>query len=141
MKHLVDTAKEHGKPLSICGEIASDISFLPLLIGLGIEQISVDAHAVGRVSCSLLDLDVHACERVTLECLAASTGREVREILQATFPSGRERHLRIESDSIDPICKMTVHTGNNELVVARGGRRYYFCSRACYEIFRKCEAK
>ena len=49
LKSIVDIVKESAKPLSICGEIAADTNFLPLLVGLGFENISVDLHSIPTV--------------------------------------------------------------------------------------------
>ncbi len=38
----VDAAKRHGKPVTICGEVAGDLLALPLFIGLGIDQLSMN---------------------------------------------------------------------------------------------------
>ncbi|MEJ2509754.1 MAG: hypothetical protein P8009_09805 [Gammaproteobacteria bacterium] len=38
VKLTVDAAKRHGKPVTICGEVAGDLLALPLFIGLGIDQ-------------------------------------------------------------------------------------------------------
>lgn len=40
IKMCVVEAKRHGKPLTICGEIASNPLFIPLLLGLGVERFS-----------------------------------------------------------------------------------------------------
>ena len=49
LKSIVDIVKESAKSLSICGEIAADTNFLPLLVGLGFENISVDLHSIPTV--------------------------------------------------------------------------------------------
>lgn len=40
IKIVADAAKRHKKPLMICGELASNPLFIPLLLGLGIEAFS-----------------------------------------------------------------------------------------------------
>ncbi|MGD8923204.1 MAG: phosphoenolpyruvate--protein phosphotransferase [Candidatus Zixiibacteriota bacterium] len=42
VKLTVDAAKRHGKPVTICGEVAGDLLALPLFIGLGIDQLSMN---------------------------------------------------------------------------------------------------
>jgi phosphoenolpyruvate-protein phosphotransferase len=140
IKYMLDIAKEQEKPLSVCGELASDISFLPIFVGLGVDQISIDTHAVQRVSASLAKIDTDACRQLAFECLSALRSSDVRVILNKTNASPRERHSDVDSESIDPICKMVVNTDDNTLMIKQGERRYYFCSKQCYKQFLNGEA-
>lgn len=45
----VDAANRHGRPVSICGEIAGDPRYAPLLIGMGVKELSMSATALPRV--------------------------------------------------------------------------------------------
>jgi phosphoenolpyruvate-protein kinase (PTS system EI component) len=45
----VEAAHEAGIPIEVCGEAASDPIMLPLLVGLGIDEVSVGAARVGTV--------------------------------------------------------------------------------------------
>ena len=81
LKRLVDAAAFAGKPLSICGEIASDPQLLPLLIGLGFKDLSVDIRLLSQVEESAAGLDVAACKQLAQDCLKAKTSRDVRALL------------------------------------------------------------
>jgi signal transduction protein with GAF and PtsI domain len=81
LKRLVDAAAFAGKPLSICGEIASDPQLLPLLIGLGFKDLSVDIRLLPQVEESAAGLDVAACKQLAQDCLKAKTSRDVRTLL------------------------------------------------------------
>jgi phosphotransferase system enzyme I (PtsI) len=45
----IDAANRHGLPVSICGEIAGDPRYAPLLIGMGVKELSMSATALPRV--------------------------------------------------------------------------------------------
>ena len=45
LKQIIKVSKEKNIEVTICGEIAGDPHFLPLLIGLGVDALS----AVGRI--------------------------------------------------------------------------------------------
>ncbi len=138
LKSMVETAKELHKPLSICGEIASDVHFLPLLVGLGFEHISIDFHIIPSARKILYSLDVSACRQLIHECLKAEKTDDVKIILDE-FNSFYEKYeppsLRENNEFVDPICKMAVHRDGNKLIVDRDGRRYYFCSKRCRDKF------
>ena len=42
IKMTVDACKRHRKPVSICGEVAGDLLALPLFIGMGVDQLSMN---------------------------------------------------------------------------------------------------
>jgi phosphotransferase system enzyme I (PtsI) len=50
-------------PVSVCGEIAGDPRFSPLLLGLGIRELSMNATALPRVKQRIRDLDLVAATR------------------------------------------------------------------------------
>lgn len=45
MRTTLQAGQKHGKPVSVCGEMASQIEYLPLLIGLGFSDLSVGPSA------------------------------------------------------------------------------------------------
>jgi len=138
LKSLVETSKELHRPLNICGEIASDNRFLPLLVGMGFEHISVDFHTIPSVQKILASLDISACKQLLQVCLEAEKASEVRAILEKFNPINK-KYIPIFTENhrgyIDPVCKMVVHTEGNELIVQYKGKRYYFCSKQCREKF------
>lgn len=97
IKMVVQEAKLQGVPVSVCGEIASDPRFVPLLLGLGITELSV--------SCRFLPVIKHVIrhtkqvEAVALvkELLALSTAHEIQDALvceyQRNIPAGTIDHL------------------------------------------------
>lgn len=49
LQSLVEAAQNSGKPLSLCGELASDPKFVPRLIAIGIKSVSVSPRAISIV--------------------------------------------------------------------------------------------
>lgn len=135
---MIDTAKSLNKPLSVCGEIAADPYFIPLLIGLGLNSISVDIHSVDMVRHKISSLDPAACRQLSSEVLSAQFASEVKMLL-SQFSGGTERSgnrvFKDDLDFIDPICKMVVHTKKNDFPVSMDGKDYFFCCKRCMEEF------
>jgi phosphoenolpyruvate-protein kinase (PTS system EI component) len=69
--------------VAVCGEAAGDPSVIPLLIGLGVEELSVTPGAIGRVRDVLAGLDPAACKALAGRALAAHTLAEVKSLLEA----------------------------------------------------------
>src|SRR6185437_12663026 len=54
---VAEAARERGKSASVCGALASDVDALPLLVGLGIHEISATPAAIPRLKRVARSLD------------------------------------------------------------------------------------
>jgi phosphoenolpyruvate-protein kinase (PTS system EI component) len=81
---LIDTvvraAHGHGRHVTVCGEAAANLSLVPLLVGLGVDELSVSPPSVSAVRELVVGLDPEACRTFATRALAASTVSEVRAI-------------------------------------------------------------
>jgi phosphoenolpyruvate-protein kinase (PTS system EI component) len=53
-----------GIPIDVCGEAASDAIAMPILVGLGVDELSVAAARVGEVRAWVRGLDYKACREI-----------------------------------------------------------------------------
>ena len=84
LKDIVDKAREHGKPVALCGELASQpIGALALAI-LGYRALSLSPSAIGPVKALLVDLDCRKAEAAILPFLAQPVGSvSIRDKLES----------------------------------------------------------
>jgi phosphotransferase system enzyme I (PtsP) len=74
LKDIADKGRKHGKPVALCGELASQpIGALALAI-LGYRSLSLSPSAIGPVKALLLDLDCRKGESVILPFLDQPAG-------------------------------------------------------------------
>jgi phosphoenolpyruvate-protein kinase (PTS system EI component) len=78
---VADAGRQAGISVSVCGDSAADPLVLPLLIGLGVNTLSVPAARVQRVRTWLAGLDTSACAALAAAALQASTVDQVRELV------------------------------------------------------------
>jgi phosphoenolpyruvate-protein kinase (PTS system EI component) len=69
--HVMRAAHQAGIGVSVCGDAAADAQVLPLLVGLGVDTLSVPAARVERVRPWVAALDAGACAELAAEALAA----------------------------------------------------------------------
>lgn len=69
IKNVVDAAHRANVWVGICGELAGDVSAAPLLVGLGLDELSASSGQVARVKHAIRKLDASACETLVQECL------------------------------------------------------------------------
>jgi phosphotransferase system enzyme I (PtsI) len=95
LKQIVDAARAEGKPLSLCGEIAGNPSYTPLLLGLGVTALSVAPGEVLELRRKIRSIDLTAARQLADRALAASTIAEVKACVTAkTLPNRDEAFLR-----------------------------------------------
>jgi multiphosphoryl transfer protein len=67
--------------LGLCGEMAGDADLLPLLVGLGLDELSLAASRIPAVKARLRQLDTAACRELLRQALLCSGSAEVGELL------------------------------------------------------------
>jgi fructose-specific PTS system IIA-like component len=94
LKTIVTQARTHSLWVGICGEMASDVSLLPLLTGMGFSELSVSASELTRIKSTLGSLHSTACQQLLSQCCSAADAPAVRELLQqATASAASPRPL------------------------------------------------
>lgn len=81
LKSVVTAAQNAGIEVSLCGEMAADVRYGPLLVGLGLRRLSLTPRSVPALKNRLRELRVSDLEELAERCLAAATTSEVEEIL------------------------------------------------------------
>lgn len=84
LRLIAQTAKasiDQGKWTGICGSIASDVSAVPILIGLGVTELSTSTPMLALVKEKVRTLNLKECQQLAQAALAKATASEVRELL------------------------------------------------------------
>lgn len=69
-------------PVSVCGEVAADIKYLPLLLGLGVKDISVASRALPKLKLAIRSISLAKAEKLAKKALTLSTSREIETLLE-----------------------------------------------------------
>ncbi len=84
-----EAAHKHDIWFGVCGEMAGDIELTPLLLGLGVDELSVSPALVPRVKSAIRGLSREECRALVREVLSLDTPAE---ILQRSAGLARERY-------------------------------------------------
>ena len=71
----------HGKWLGVCGGVASDPQAVPLLVGLGVDELSCSIPAIPAVKAMVRAYDLVTCQELAARAVACSTPQEVRALV------------------------------------------------------------
>ncbi len=78
----IDAAHKYGKRADICGELGSDAAAIPILLGLGMDELSVSIPSVPTVKAQVRSLRIEDWRALARETLNCSTAKEVRELVK-----------------------------------------------------------
>ena len=81
----IDAAHKYGKRADICGELGSDAAAVPILLGLGMDELSVSIPSIPTVKAQVRSLKISDLQSLARETLNCSTAQEVRELVKKHF--------------------------------------------------------
>jgi phosphoenolpyruvate-protein kinase (PTS system EI component) len=79
----VQAAHLHKRWVGVCGDLASDEAAVPILVGLGIDELSVSAPAIPSVKASVRAHSLSDCRALAIRALAATGAGDVRALAAA----------------------------------------------------------
>jgi multiphosphoryl transfer protein len=81
IERTVAGAHAHGRWAGVCGALAGDPQAVPVLVGLGVDELSVSVPSVPAVKARVRALSLEECRVTAREALDAADGAEVRAIV------------------------------------------------------------
>ncbi len=85
VKFITNRANKEHVPVTICGEIASDPRFTPLLLGLGIQELSVAPRYIPLIKNAIRNTSIIEAIELAEKALQISTAKEVMELLAEDY--------------------------------------------------------
>lgn len=81
LKLIVDGAKAGGRWIGMCGEMAGKVEHLPLLLGLGLNEISAAPGEMSKLKSAVQSASVGTCRALLDAALGCRTAAEVKAVL------------------------------------------------------------
>ena len=79
LRMIAEAAHAHHIWVGVCGEMAGDVALIPLLLGLGMDELSAGATLVPRVKRAVQSLAIPECRELVEEALKLNTASEILE--------------------------------------------------------------
>jgi multiphosphoryl transfer protein len=79
---VAEAASRHGRWTGVCGELAADTTAVPVLIGLGIRELSVNAPSIPAVKQRVRSVDAEAARSLADKAFKLSSAAEVRALVE-----------------------------------------------------------
>ena len=85
IQHVVVEANRCNVPVCICGEMAANPKFIPLLLGLGIHEISVAARYIPLIKQAIRFSNIIACCQLAEKALTLASEAEINSLLDEAY--------------------------------------------------------
>lgn len=82
IKMTVTAGDNAGIPVSVCGEIAADPKFVPLLLGLGVRGLSVAARFLPVIKQAIRSIDMKKAKKLAEKALKCATSQEIEKLIE-----------------------------------------------------------
>ena len=82
LKNIIDSAHKNGITVALCGEMAGENRYLPVLLGLGIDEMSMNPVAILEVKRILRSISYKKCKHITNRLFSYSTVDEIKTFLK-----------------------------------------------------------
>ena len=79
----VRAAHAHGKWVGVCGELAADPLAVPVLVGMGVDELSVSARSIPEVKARVRELNMERLKTLAEQALSVGSPDEVRALVEA----------------------------------------------------------
>ncbi len=82
IKFTVDSAHKKGIPVSLCGEMAGEPFYVPILLGLNVDTLSMNAQSIPRVKNLIRRSSKKDCRDFVEKILSKKTAKEINDELE-----------------------------------------------------------
>jgi len=82
---IAKLTKQHHKPLSLCGELASDPLATLLLIGMGFDSLSMNASALPKIKWIIRTVSFEDCQKILEKILKLDRSASIKKLLQESL--------------------------------------------------------
>jgi phosphotransferase system enzyme I (PtsI) len=90
LKNIIDAGHAKGIWVGMCGEMASEPIFAPLLLGLGLDEFSVPAYSLLKIKKIIRSIKYEDARKLSQEALLLSTGKDVENLVNRKFKTAIE---------------------------------------------------
>ncbi|WP_223432746.1 phosphoenolpyruvate--protein phosphotransferase [Pseudomonas sp. GL-B-26] len=95
--NTVKAAHAHGKWVGVCGAMASEKLAVPLLLGLGVDELSVSVPLIPAIKAAVREVDLLDCQAIAQQVLGLESAEQVREALRLYHEATVDTSLVLEN--------------------------------------------
>jgi len=85
LKQIVDSAHKYGAEISVCGEVAGDPQYAPLLLGLGVDALSVTPGALPEIKYIIRHMKLSEAKKMAKDAIEETDPETILQALREFY--------------------------------------------------------
>ncbi len=85
LRQIVETGHQHGLKVSVCGEMAGDPLYVPLLLGLGVDELSMTPTMLPAVKFIIRAMKLSEAQALAAEALRQTDPKKTQALVEAFY--------------------------------------------------------
>jgi phosphotransferase system enzyme I (PtsI) len=81
LRRIIQAAHDNGIPVAMCGEMAGESMYIPILLGLGIDELSMNPVAILEAKKVLRTMNYKRCREVVDQLFSFTTAEDIKKFL------------------------------------------------------------
>ncbi|MDD3179700.1 MAG: phosphoenolpyruvate--protein phosphotransferase [Opitutaceae bacterium] len=92
IKQVVDAAHQRGIPVAVCGEMAGDPIYAPLLLGLGVDELSMTPPSLPAVKYLIRAIKLAEAQKLAADVIRETDPKKAFALVEAFY----QEHMKVE---------------------------------------------
>ncbi|MEV2501051.1 phosphoenolpyruvate--protein phosphotransferase [Paenibacillus larvae] len=93
IRNVINAAHQQGKWAGMCGEMAGNLTAIPLLVGLGLDEFSMSAGSILSARALMSRLNRPEMQKLAEEALNMTSAEEIKQYVESKVPAVAELTL------------------------------------------------
>jgi len=85
LKHVTQAGERHNVPVFMCGEMAGESIYVPILLGLGLKELGANPQAIPLIKSAVRMLNVDQARKFADKLLQQTTIKEIERLMESTY--------------------------------------------------------
>lgn len=102
LRQIIDVAHKRNRWVGICGELGGETRYLPLLLGLGMDEFSMSSTRIPAAKTLLRQLDLTACKALATQICECRSGEQIEQQLDQFILPQQSKPLLARENIIIP---------------------------------------
>jgi phosphoenolpyruvate-protein phosphotransferase (PTS system enzyme I) len=92
LKHVTQAGKRRNIPVFMCGEMAGESIYVPILLGMGLKELSVNPQTIPLIKNAVRMLNVEQARKFVDQLMPLTTTQQIEKLMESTYGDLKNNH-------------------------------------------------